>query len=148
MSDFIQQHPENVICNPLTPLPQEIDGYINDGIVNTACQLVDPKSTIGGFVVADHADVMGHYDQQDALVEGTVLNAGLFHSGAGFGDDQFFKFYEGIANAILQRIPQARKRRVDGSLREGGSAKIRVEPDRPGIVLAGRKTAAGPLSRS
>src|SRR2546429_176938 len=40
---------------------------------------------VGGFVVADHADVLGHYDRQDALIGGKPYNAELFHSGAGFG---------------------------------------------------------------
>ena len=71
----------------------------------SACrQVVDPndRSQVGGFVVADHADVLGHYDRQDSLIEGSPYNAGLFHSGAGFGDDEFFKLYRRVAEAILR----------------------------------------------
>jgi hypothetical protein len=39
-------------------------------------------------------------DRQDSLIEGTPYNAGLFHSGAGFGDDEFFKLYRRVAEAI------------------------------------------------
>ena len=42
-------------------------------------------------MIADHADVLGHYDRQDALIEGSSYNAGSFHSGAGVVDDEFFK---------------------------------------------------------
>jgi hypothetical protein len=72
-------------------------------VVNTIRQVVDPddRSQVGGFVVADHADVLGHYDRQDSLIEGTPYNAGLFHSGAGFGDDEFFKLYRRVGEAIL-----------------------------------------------
>ena len=83
---------------------------LNDGVVNTVRQIVHPDKPeeVSGFVVADHADVLGHYDRQDSLIEGSPYNAGLFHSGAGFGDDEFFKLYRRVAQAILKTIPGAR----------------------------------------
>ncbi len=48
-------------------------------------------SQFGGFVVADHVDVLGHHDRVDALIEGDLLDAGLLHSGAGSGDDPFYE---------------------------------------------------------
>ena len=78
------------------------DATTNDGVVNTVRQLLDPSrpDELRGIVIGDHADVMGHYDRRDALVEGRPLNTGLFHSGAGFGDDQFFDLYGAVARAI------------------------------------------------
>jgi hypothetical protein len=60
-------------------------------------------------VVADHGDVLGHYDRQDALIGGKPYNAGLFHSGAAFGDDEFFGVYRRVAEAILKAIPGAHR---------------------------------------
>ena len=73
------------------------DGPLNDGVVNTARQLLDPAPSeqFGGLVIADHGDVLGHYDRRDALAAGHT-NAGLFHSGAGFGDDEFFSLYQRV----------------------------------------------------
>ena len=76
-------------------------------MINTVRQVVDPDdpSQVGGLVVADHADVLGHYDRQDSMIGGSPYNAGLFHSGAGFGDDEFFKLYGRVAEAILRSCP-------------------------------------------
>jgi pimeloyl-ACP methyl ester carboxylesterase len=91
--------------------PPTIDLGLNDGIVNTARQLVDPDPRqLGAIVVADHGDVLGHYDRCDALIDGPPLNAGLFHSGAGFRDDQFFALYRRVAAAILRTVPPAARR--------------------------------------
>ncbi|HME70169.1 MAG TPA: hypothetical protein VKM54_09925 [Myxococcota bacterium] len=57
--------------------------------------------------MADHADVLGHYDRQDALIDGKPYNTGMFHSGAAFGDDEFYRLYRGVAQAILKVIPGA-----------------------------------------
>jgi len=86
-----------------------ISPTLNDGVVNTVRQIVNPgrREEVGGVVVADHADVLGHYDRQDALIGGRPYNAGLFHSGAGFRDDEFFGLYRRVAEAILRTIPQA-----------------------------------------
>jgi len=61
----------------------------------------------GGCVVADHADVIGHYDRRDPLSfdlrgETRPINDGFFRSGAGFGDDQFFKLYERVADWVAR----------------------------------------------
>ena len=67
------------------------------------------REEVGGFVVADHGDVLGHYDRQDALIGGKPYNTGLFHSGAAFGDDEFFGLYRRVAQAILKTIPGAQR---------------------------------------
>jgi pimeloyl-ACP methyl ester carboxylesterase len=78
------------------------DDRVNDGVVNSVRQLVDPTDPdeLAGIVVADHADVLGHYDREDAFVSGKPLNMGLFHSGAGFGDDQFYTLYGRVADVL------------------------------------------------
>jgi pimeloyl-ACP methyl ester carboxylesterase len=83
-----------------------LDARSSDGVVNTGRQMLDPSNPdeLGGIVVGDHGDVLGHYDRQDALVPGRSLNTGVFHSGAGFGDDQFFELYSRAAQAIAQRM--------------------------------------------
>src|SRR5450432_3092073 len=79
---------------------------MNDGIVTAACQIVHPDrpDELGGLVIADHADVIGHYPRVDPLSSSDggaenrkSINAGLFDSGAGFGDDQFFELYRRVA---------------------------------------------------
>jgi pimeloyl-ACP methyl ester carboxylesterase len=76
----------------------EISASANDGIVNTARQLL-PEATLGGIVVGDHADVLGHYDRVD-LSTGKPMNTGVFRSGAGFGDDEFTELYRRVAAAL------------------------------------------------
>ena len=78
------------------------DARVSDGVVNSARQLLDPSSEdeLAGIFVADHADILGHYDRTDALIDDRPLNAGIFHSGAGFGDEQFFELYRRIAEII------------------------------------------------
>ncbi len=100
-------HPERIIRSPTSLLPEPLVAAVNDGAVNSASQIVDPtrEDQFGGFVVADHADVLGHYDRVDELVDGEPLNAGLFHSGAGFRDGQFFELYRRVAEAVLAAIP-------------------------------------------
>jgi len=102
LQDLMKRQPDLVIRSDHSRMPGAIHVELNDGVVNTIRQVVDPddRSQVGGFVVADHADVLGHYDRQDSLIEGTAYNAGLFHSGAGFGDDEFFKLYRRVAEAI------------------------------------------------
>lgn len=84
----------------------QFDDRTNDGVVNSARQLLDPSdpAQLAGIVVADHADVIGHYDRQDSLVTGEQLNVGLFHSGAAFGDDSFFELYRRVAADIVTSI--------------------------------------------
>jgi pimeloyl-ACP methyl ester carboxylesterase len=79
----------------------------NDGVVNSARQLVDPTDPdeLAGIVVGDHADVIGHYDRVDALISGKPLNMGLFHSGAEFGDNEFYELYVKVADLLAEVIP-------------------------------------------
>lgn len=109
LTRLIKTQPDLVIRNGQSRMPETIEPALNDGVVNTVRQLADPEDAaqVGGFVVADHADVLGHYDRQDSLIEGRPYNAGLFHSGAGFGDDEFFGLYRRVAQAILKTIPAA-----------------------------------------
>jgi pimeloyl-ACP methyl ester carboxylesterase len=86
-------------------VPAFTDGT-NDGVVNSARQLVDPgdPDELAGIVVGDHADVIGHYDRVDALIAGKALNMGLFHSGAAFGDNEFYKLYGQVADLLAEVI--------------------------------------------
>src|SRR5256712_2307173 len=107
---IVQEQPDLVIRSRQSHMPT-ISSTLNDGVVNTVRQIVNPgrREEVGGFVVADHADVLGHYDRQDALIGGKPYNAGLFHSGAAFGDDEFFGLYRRVAQAILRTIPGAHR---------------------------------------
>jgi pimeloyl-ACP methyl ester carboxylesterase len=84
----------------------KFDECSNDGVVNSVRQLLNPDDPheLAGIVVGDHGDVLGHYDRSDSLVSGRSLNAGLFHSGAGFGDDQFFELYREVARVLVEAI--------------------------------------------
>jgi hypothetical protein len=106
-----------IIRNPSAHLAA-FDAGSSDGVVNTARQILlpgspdrraapagTPEPIFGGCIVADHADVIGHYDRRDPLSFGPdgktrPINDGFFRSGAGFGDDQFFKLYERVAEWV------------------------------------------------
>ena len=105
----VRDAPELVIRSGQSKMPP-ISVTLNDGVVNTVRQIVNPgrHEEIRGVVVADHGDVLGHYDRKETMIGGKNCNAGLFHSGAGFGDDQFFALYRRVAEAILRTIPEAR----------------------------------------
>ncbi len=45
--------------------------------------------------------LVGHWCPPEA----TPYNAGLFHNGAAFGDDEFLELYRRVAQAILRSIP-------------------------------------------
>ena len=107
---LVQEGPDLVIRSGESQMPA-ISPTLNDGVVNTVRQIVHPgrREEVGGFVVADHGDVLGHYDRQDALIGGKPYNAGVFHSGAAFGDDEFFGLYRRVAQAILKTIPGAHR---------------------------------------
>jgi pimeloyl-ACP methyl ester carboxylesterase len=94
----IDQAPESLWIRNTSSPGFRIKVGTNDGIVNTARQLL-PEATLGGILVADHGDVIGHYDRID-LATGRPMSTGLFRSGAGFGDDQFFALYERIAEGL------------------------------------------------
>src|SRR5438876_2878436 len=73
LEDLINTRSDFVIRSPHSQMPASIDATLNDGVVNTVRQIVKPDKAeeVGGFVVADHADVLGHYDRQDSLIEGS-----------------------------------------------------------------------------
>src|SRR4029077_13638453 len=77
---LVQEKPGLVIRSAESNMPI-VAPTLNDGLVNTVRQIVNPgrRDEVGAFVVADHADVLGHYDRQDSLFEGTPYNTGLFH---------------------------------------------------------------------
>src|SRR5262249_29539328 len=104
---LVKAQPDLVIRSETSAVPL-ISATLSDGVVNSVRQLVHPDrpGEVGGCVVGDHADVLGHHDRCDALVEGTQYNAGLFHSGAGFGDDEFFALHRRVAEAVLKSIPE------------------------------------------
>ena len=91
-------------------LPAVIDATTNDGLVNSARQLVrpdDPKELVA-VVLADHFDVIGHYNRAVFITdergsdERRALGSGLLRSGNHFGDDQFFELYRRVALAIAE----------------------------------------------
>jgi hypothetical protein len=108
-----------IIRNPSAHLAA-FDAGSSDGVVNTARQILlpgapdrraappgTPEPIFGGCIVGDHADVIGHYDRRDPLSFGPdgktrPINDGFFRSGAGFGDDQFFKLYERVAEWVAR----------------------------------------------
>ena len=132
---LVQEHPDLVIRSEEGKMPP-ISPTLNDGVVNTVRQIVNPgrREEVGGFVVADHADVLGHYDRQDALIGGRPYNAGLFRSGAGFGDDEFFGLYRRVAQAILKTIPGAHRE-------EDTELDVFVDP--AGSIAATRPNVSG-----
>jgi pimeloyl-ACP methyl ester carboxylesterase len=100
-------------------LPSPIDAGHNDGVVNSARQLLDPQDPeeLAAIVVADHFDVVGYYDRSIWTVDDAgreqaqhVL-AGLLHSGSHFRDDQFFELYSRIAD-VVARAAQAEQGEV------------------------------------
>jgi hypothetical protein len=94
-----------VVRNPRAETPF-FEPPTNDGVVNAMTQILrTPGGRLGGVVIADHGDVIGHYDRQDPLTQGTPINDGIFRSGAGFGDDQFFALYAAVARAFRATWP-------------------------------------------
>ena len=91
---------EPIVRNPDAEVPI-FDPTTNDGVVNAMTQILrGPGARMGGLVLADHGDVIGHYDRTDPLTNGAPINDGVFRSGAGFGDDQFFELYGRVAQAF------------------------------------------------
>ena len=101
--------PALCIVNRPELLPMHIDAASNDGIVNTIRQLIDPQSSeeLASVVVADHFDVVGHYDKELWVVDPetgkehlAAKRSGLLHSGSEFRDDQFFELMRRVVNAM------------------------------------------------
>ena len=107
-----QEAGELVIKAHGVELPERFDATCNDGFVNTARQLMDPSDAdeLGGIVVADHLDVVGHYDRTmwtldaDGHEHTTNVVSGLLHSGCGFADQQFFELYRRVARVIASAM--------------------------------------------
>jgi hypothetical protein len=105
------QDPARVIAASADLIPLEVDAIINDGVVNSARQLIDPAdaSELAAVVVADHFDVVGHYDRSSWVTDPqtgdeqlqTVVN-GLLHSGSEFRDNEFFELFHAISDCISQ----------------------------------------------
>jgi hypothetical protein len=103
----------DVIRNAETEL-RPLSPMLNDGIVNTARQLIDPDDPdeLLAVVVGDHIDVLGYYpryvmqpaDPFDALRP--KLRSGILHSGSGFGDDQFFDLFRRVAEVVVRSEQQ------------------------------------------
>lgn len=82
---------------------------LNDGIVNTVRQLVNPEDPdeLVAVVVGDHLDVIGYYPNWSPSSEVSddknwVLHKdGLLHSGSGFEGPQFHQMIHAIAQALI-----------------------------------------------
>lgn len=99
--------PVPVICNAQTELPALLGPEHNDGVVNAARQLLEPRlgGHLAGVVAADHFDVLGYYDRvfsADADGKRSLVRAGLLHSGSHFRDDQFFSLYGEVAQVLAR----------------------------------------------
>jgi hypothetical protein len=93
-----------VVRNPAAEVPA-FEASTSDGVVNAMTQILrSPGARAGGIVLADHGDVIGHYDRQDPLTNGTPINDGIFRSGSGFGDDEFFALYGEVSKAFHARF--------------------------------------------
>jgi hypothetical protein len=93
-----------VVRNPAAEVPA-FEASTSDGVVNAMTQMLrSPGTRAGGIVLADHGDVIGHYDRQDPLTNGTPINDGIFRSGSGFGDDEFFALYGEVSKAFHARF--------------------------------------------
>ena len=103
---------EKQISNPDTTL-YEITPKLNDGLVNTARQLIHPEDEdeLLAIVVGDHIDVIGYYPQwapdcrDDDEEKDIQMRSGILHSGSGFSDEQFFAMLQRIAKAIVSQVP-------------------------------------------
>ncbi len=95
-----------------TELPALLDAGHNDGVVNSARQLIDPSDPdeLAGIVVGDHFDVVGYYDRAFWVTDANGRDqprhvlSGLLHSGSAFRDTEFFELYERVARVIAQGI--------------------------------------------
>ncbi|WP_437721569.1 esterase/lipase family protein [Sorangium sp. So ce861] len=110
----------------------------NDGVVNSAHQLVDPASPeeLAAIVVADHADVIGHYDRWELRaarpgeeVGWSRFKRGLFRSGSRFRDEQFFELYAAIADELLPAM-------TAGAARSSAHPADRADRARPAAPSA------------
>jgi hypothetical protein len=105
--------PKRVIAASDDLAPDTADAFINDGVVNSARQLIDPgeSSELAAVVIADHFDVVGHYDRTIWVTDPDSgderpqdLISGLVHSGSQFRDNEFFRLFEGISACIAPQL--------------------------------------------
>jgi len=99
---------------PGIEVPDLLDAGHNDGVVNSARQLLNPDDPdeLAAIVVADHFDVVGYYDRYVWKSDGagglgeqqSQVLAGLLHSGSNFRDDQLFELYHRVADVIASSI--------------------------------------------
>jgi hypothetical protein len=91
-------------------VPENLEPFDCDGIVNTGAMLPTKGGGLSGLVVADHANVIGHFTRMRDDYEGPGApipgDEGLFESGAGFDDAAFFALYQAAATAIANRRPR------------------------------------------
>lgn len=99
-----------VITGNRALIPERIDNAQNDGVVNAVRQLIKPddRDELVAIVIADHFDVVGHYDRQVWLTdprtgerEAKTLTNGLLHSGSEFREPEFFELIRRMADAML-----------------------------------------------
>jgi hypothetical protein len=96
--DRLRASPSSLWVRDAASAPYNIDAGTSDGVVNTARQLLD-GAELGGIVLGDHADVIGDYDRFD-VASNQLVSAGIFRSGASFGDDQLLELYRRVAAAL------------------------------------------------
>jgi pimeloyl-ACP methyl ester carboxylesterase len=106
-----------VVVSAHAKAPLHVDAQTNDGVVNSARQLIDPSDEreLSAVVVADHFDVLGYYDRSLDVAEpgarepSNDVLSGLLHSGSCFRDSEFFALYRRVGDAILaQCAPKER----------------------------------------
>ena len=108
--------PARTIAGRDTRPPPHLDAQSNDGLVNSARQLMrsDSPDELVAVVLADHFDVLGYYDR-GLGVSGPdaddVAVSGLLHSGSAFRDTEFFALYRRVADVVAQQCtaPRAAK---------------------------------------
>ncbi len=105
-----QVPPERVIRHPSARVPA-FDFAANDGLVNAVRQLpmtrVHQDQAPAAVVIADHADVLGYYDERSAWSL-ELRRPGLLRSGANFGDDEFFHVWGLVAAHIASNALEGR----------------------------------------
>ncbi|MDD9944681.1 MAG: hypothetical protein OXU20_26785 [Myxococcales bacterium] len=89
-----------LISHPNAVWPCPVDGRVNDGIVNSVRQLLRPEDDdeLLAVVVADHLDVVGHFDKVPRPRH--AEDHGLIRSGSGFSHEQLHAMCALLAERI------------------------------------------------
>jgi hypothetical protein len=135
LRDALAAGPARVVVSEHAKAPLHVDAQTNDGVVNSARQLIDPadERELCGLVVADHFDVLGYYDRRVGVAEpgaqepAPELVSGLLHSGSCFRDSEFFALYRRVGDAILT---QCAEERAAGPLQAANEPERRPRPAR------------------